>query len=108
MSDLVSVLLIIGAAVVGPIDGSARPDGMPPPGYVSCGLSVNCLPAKEAETIERLCERAMKEIGVGDFNGSRTGGWFGKDGWRPSNDVAGLRWPEPHVRCVPTPAGYRR
>ena len=130
MSDPISVLLIIGAAVVGPIDGYSRgrqlmrePDqclaeerakhpGPPDLSFLACS------DPRPAETIDQLCERAMREVGIDTANrvfmsygtvgekmldGSirfvqAVGAWepvrTAQDGWQ--------------VRCVPTPGGYRR
>ena len=146
MTDPISVLLIIGAAVVGPIEARMTDEVT---AYVyqiphvhSCGANCTalysdvyvptmaeclerhrsdvrvqpdmksddlCFPVKNrGETLDQLCERAMREVGVVDFNGSLNAGWLGTDGWRPVLGRRGLEWPTPHVRCIPTPAGYRR
>ena len=112
MSDPISVLLIIGAAVVGPIDGYSRgrqlmrePDqclaeerakhpGPPDLSFLACS------DPRPAETIAPLCERVMREVGAAyQLPGAATGYMVGTDG-RYASGV--------EVRCVPVPAGYRR
>lgn len=126
MTNPISVLLIIGAAVVGPIEqqplrypqdaifsdcyvreyekpGAHKSIGTHNPAYAA--MIAKCKaeaypegePARGWETLPQLCERAMREIGVkhpliGDLS---TGGFIGRAGGET-------------VRCIPTPAGYRR
>lgn len=91
-----SVLLIIGAAVVGPIEA---------------------LPAEESYS--QICKRAIRGLGI-DVEGESSFASYGEmllqhaDGsrefrsafgaWAPPKDSRD-DWP---VRCIPTPEGYRR
>ena len=106
MTDPISVLLIIGAAVVGPSDAKVLNDRVPPGQHLCIdqtnnpGLtvlpSVTCLPAVY-ESLLQLCERAMREIGA-----------FPTDPRHPYDFSllnGGMISP---VRCIPTPSGYWR
>lgn len=100
MTNPISVLLIIGAAVVGPIEaqwdipknaapncvGSEAWKDKEPGRFVICG---------GLETIPQLCERAMREIGAELFRGTPAAAL--------EQHLAGMS-----VRCIPTPQGYRK
>lgn len=109
MTNPLSVLLIIGSAVVGPIESrveraycAKRP--IEAPGY-ACGewwgdLSYQILDYTE-ETLAQLCERAMREAGA-------TMGAHYSVGFMPDQSQNGLDGRDSRVRCIPTPSGYRK
>ena len=99
MSDPISVLLIIGAATIGPIEAQPR------------------VSTERYETIPELCERAMKEIGIVQFYAGSgqfsSGPWTYPDGSQFSSGEPvtrlGDRFISGHVvSCIPTPSGYRK
>lgn len=112
--NTLTVLLIIGSAVVGPIEAQPVPDR----GCVGKAGPGACLTARES--LPELCERAMREtLGVKQFikpgegyaemgsdNTVRRMGFLGPNEhggyYPPDNKVADL------VRCIPVPAGYKR
>lgn len=126
MTDTLSVLLIVGAAVLGPIEAQPTVDVFKlPGGYRATGIegtsrgrhyearvsnckatnpdknTAQCMSFVDAgrdgilmETLPQLCERAMREIGAINFFKGR---WWVTT---PGESV--------EVRCVPTPAGYRK
>lgn len=79
MTDPISILLIIGAAVVGPVDAQCSIAGHVRP----CAL----------ESISELCERVMREVGA-EHRPTGVAQWY----------LLGGR----EIYCIPTPAGYRR
>ena len=103
MTDPISVLLIVGAAVIGPIE--ARTTGLTnecaglkdrPPSIVAC---------LKYETLPELCARAMKEIGAIALTfphekGTRTE-WL-------LFDVNAIPPDSFRVYCIPAPSGYRK
>ncbi len=120
MTNPLSVLLIIGSAVVGPIE--AQPFDTRPGyldctksesakfgGYVTEQINTGCRNLAEArahtESLPELCERAMKEAGARRYRliGQTPGANFPADDWvmNPGPD-------EVKVRCIPTPTGYKR
>ena len=122
MTNPISVLLIIGAAVVGPIDGKPaqygpgdprckdvmrEPTKYPAGAHVACAGGFTAKVVKEAETLPQLCERAMWEIGAIPVMGATC---HGECGDRLFSTV--LYWSldtgETSVRCIPTPTGYRK
>lgn len=92
--EILSVLLIVGSAVVGPIEAQ-------PTGRCVANAEYPLLSRCERETLPELCERAMREVGntmplIGYVNGhSETRGYFGAVG-------------KESALCLPTPKGYRR
>lgn len=120
MSDPISVLLLIGAAVVGPIASQPIGDAycfygsetkmVVPLGYFNaepelrevCKDGPGEVLRQPMETFLQLCDRAMREIGVIDL----------ADGAkilprRPT--VAGTSLEgSPEVFCVRVPAGYKK
>ena len=111
MTDPISVLLIIGAAVIGPIE--AQPVNQPCGGhYLLPGAPPNPPPCQR-ETLPELCARAKREIGL-VYNGPETSfavGTVNYIGWWIRNPPQFLG-PEIPVGkspaiCIPTPSGYR-
>ena len=115
MTDPISVLLIVGAAVIGPVEARNN------------GLTDECMSMKERppsitqclryETLPELCERAMKEIGIVQFYAGSgqfsSQPWIYPDGSRFSSGAPvtrlGDRFISGHaVSCIPTPSGYRK
>ena len=94
MTSPISVLLIIGAAVVGPVE-SQKSD----PRVLNCGTVVSSC---QYESLSQLCERAMREIGAVRLviEGDDKGWWLSP---RPGEYGA-----SESVRCIPTPTGYRK
>lgn len=89
-----AVLLIVGAAVIGPIEGRSCQSLME---FGAEQFTRPCPP----ETMPELCARAMKEIGVPEiafYPDGRTGGVL--PGATYEQDTV--------VRCIPAPEGYRR
>lgn len=89
MSDSISVILLIGAAVVGPIEAQMTQTSYFPMRF-------------QQETFSQLCERAMREIGAIDW----------ADGAkilprRPTVSGTSLEG-SPEVFCIPTPKGYAK
>ena len=108
MTSPISVLLIIGAAVVGPVEAQPRPATNDEVARCLTWLpfreqGAEAVPACRAvvewsarESLSQLCERAMRGVGVTQLIGPvGEGGFIGH--------VAGET-----VRCIPTPAGYRK
>lgn len=97
MTDTLSVLLLIGSAVTGPVEAQllAGPD-LPP---IRCTPTANGTPncTGPRESLDQLCERAMREIGA--INNGR---WYMPPQTR-DEQLAPL-----FVRCIPTPKGYRK
>ena len=97
MTNPIAVLLIIGSAVVGPIEASSVKECPGPWRTNSMGQQFKNCAAVELitiprETLPELCERAMREIGS-----------------LPLNDGTGRRAIGPDlVRCLPVPEGYKR
>ena len=112
-----AVLLLIGAAVIGPIEGKYLPmNDAQRDGFNECmrgalSTTASSLQGCESmnarlESLPELCARAMKESGArqwphdeGTWGRLRPGDWFVGD---PMNNRA-----QP-VRCIPVPEGYRR
>jgi hypothetical protein len=116
MTNPISVLLIIGSAVVGPIDGKI--EWFPPE---TAGVTTICVVPDHAgklpkggipcvarrETLPQLCERAMRETGLGE------GRILIGQERRVTQQTARY---DSHttidqfafVRCIPTPEGYRK
>ena len=111
-----AVLLIIGAAVVGPIE--AQPNGYDPltegraayckerywdkKALVFPSVDGDCLSRRSKmpnyETLPELCARAMREIGAGTDNGMN---WF----------LHGVRDESKNLKqilCIPAPTGLKR
>ena len=121
--DPVSVLLIIGAAVVGPIDGKRVCTDF------GTGTGIAC---RSDETVDQLCKRAMWEVGarpgismtLREVKAGRhpiTEDMISdgpREEWRIlGKDVIPSWWQfwrrayiedSVQVFCIPTPAGYRR
>jgi hypothetical protein len=98
VTDPIAVLLIIGSAVVGPIQGQ---DCWTAPGYQSDERGRLHQGVRVCEgpmlTLAEVCERAMKEIGAHEaFKAlpSRMENWALDDGQR--------------VTCIPAPSGLKR
>ena len=113
MTDTISVLLIIGAAVVGPIEAQPGRVYMEVPNSADhhrcypgndderCKLSVlqgQPIQHEPDETVAQLCERAMREIGA--IKGPHQSGMSVSQGPYVANGL--------HVSCIPTPTGYRK
>ena len=126
MSDPISVLLIIGAAVIGPIDArllAPKTDlraecfsihGRSADGRVhssnsekSWSVSDYCynIYGYKAETLPELCERALKQIGAWQIPPSEYPRWDADKNYPP-----GTWWldQKAQVRCIPTPSGHRK
>lgn len=114
MSNSIAVLLIIGSAVVGPIEAQQVQDPTAP--YVmrqdfSTGKTESG--NLRLESLPELCERAMREIGIDTTNksgfmsyGYKTDGAkfvYAFGAWSPMK-TAQDDW---QVRCIPVPTGYR-
>ena len=100
MSEPISVLLIVGAAVIGPID--ARYDFskcVPLSGIYRESIGV-C-----RESYAKTCERALKQIGAWQIAPSEYLQWDADKNYPPGTWWLDQKAP---VRCIPTPAGYRR
>lgn len=96
MTDIPSVLLIVGSVLVGPVE--ARPTG---------NTIVTDPPKTEYESVKQLCERAMKEIGATQVWAQHPGQRFFY--WRMDKlGDDGVRRLSEEVRCIPTPKGYRK
>lgn len=95
MSDSLSVLLIIGAAVVGPIE--AQPIGGTFATVTGPGVNMVMLDTRIFESLSQLCERAMVGVGVTHplIALANTDGYIGRAG-------------DTQIRCIPTPTGYRK
>lgn len=123
MANSIAVLLIIGSAVIGPIEGKQigttfykDPHAAELLGCALPGKSIDDLVPGEChrESLPELCERAMREIGIDTKmqSGFVSYGWREQNGkflyafgaWSPSKS-SGDDWP---VRCIPVPEGYRR
>ncbi len=112
MTSPLSVLLIIGAAVVGPIEAQPKPDAYQ--NYVvGCAMrntefkqAVPCaevaMAYAERESLPELCERAMREVGA------ERKPLVNPEWTYPRETVAMWRIDGLPVRCIPTPQGYRR
>ena len=127
MTDPISVLLIIGAAVVGPIEArqtgwvdnpnshrsycdewKTAPAG-PLPHYGERGTKEpfygayhrDCAKVRGYESLPQLCERAMREVGAKTINGNE--GWWGEILPVKVQEVTPAS-----VRCIQVPRGYRR
>lgn len=101
-----AILLIIGAAVIGPIEA------LPPPN--ACGftdreiLRANKCAEWKPETIPEICARAMKEIGafeITDADISAGRGFY--PGWRWGPRGKDGPWVMT-VDCIPAPTGLKR
>jgi len=97
-----AVLLIVGAAVIGPIDAQIHDD--PTDKFTVCPYERGRTEVRRcrsipgiAETVAELCARAMKEIGA-EYNNAL--GWF-----LSPETTSVVATP---VRCIPVPEGYRR
>lgn len=106
MTGPLSVLLIIGAATIGPIEAQ-RVEQLQGPttcSYTAAGnyLCITPGPIITYETLPQLCERAMREIGAE------------KQTYKAGRDQEELHVVENWwrgfdiVRCIPTPTGYRK
>ena len=91
MSDPISVLLIIGAATIGPIEAQPR------------------VSTERYETLPELCERALKQT-----SSQVVGAWqiappeylqYADKIYPPGTWWLDQKAP---VRCIPTPSGYRK
>ena len=105
-----SVLLIIGAAVVGPIEASGVIDGK------WLGVSPHvCAPACRSETIAETCERVMREIGaVGSIIPAGQASCTVVEAWMMRKPIDACL-PKPdywlgnqQVLCIPAPSGLKR
>ena len=129
MTSPISVLLIIGAAVVGPVEGQVVFEPGAEQAQQACyndytsktpiaeiqGLGPNqrlvsswrdACPASKfpraPESLSQLCARAMREIGAARLviEGDDKGWWL--------SPGPGEYGSSESVRCIPTPAGYRK
>jgi hypothetical protein len=126
MSGPISVLLIIGAAVVGPVEAQDTTITNPmPPGMFApaCGEDgTYILPGglrgarchvPVYETLDQLCTRAMREIGAtrqySIMAPGKPGEMLRSDG-PMAYAAANLDSKDDSipVRCIPTPTGYRK
>ncbi len=122
MTDTLSVLLIIGSAVLGPVEAQhVPPDGVTresrsPTGWSrtvthsqsALGSHVGSYTAEEPrrETLPELCERAMREVGA---TAPPMGtAWRNDENGHPKLISAWAHLGETEVRCIPTPRGYKR
>ena len=109
-----AVLLLIGAAVIGPIEAQGVDVENPPPPsewvrdclarnplHTRFGCEINSpggkTPSRRLETTAELCERAMREVGAAKDIRNR---------WWLQHDPLDVNVYE--VRCIPVPAGYRK
>lgn len=107
--NTLAVLLIVGSAVVGPIENHVTRSYCAAVGYCSNDpLQTYIINDYSEETLPQLCERAMREVGARDGEmwvskhrpiviGRTTNGTIEYD---PQERVT--------VRCVPVPQGYKR
>lgn len=115
-----AVLLIIGSAVIGPIEAQFN-DTLKPGESCVRGPGVNTCPGR-SESLPELCERALKEIGASRISAPLSNdnrGWL----WRPTEAPSWPSNPKPGqkmkmveseagtfdlVRCIPVPTVYKR
>lgn len=109
MSDPISVLLVIGAAVVGPIEAQptcVRWQTAPHGG--SGTFEAPCISTQGLESLPQLCERLLAPFHIE----KRYIATY-PDGVMQGSFVDGLKYDgsDQHltsVRCIPTPKGYRK
>lgn len=107
MTSPLSVLLIIGAAVVGPVHGQlvvgdrAQCHACWDNQKGAAGCETECAVFRD-ETLPELCERAMREVGA------ERKPLVNPEWTYPRETVAMWRIDGLPVRCIPTPQGYRR
>lgn len=132
--SVLAVLLIIGSAVVGPIEAQPKPpegvyaEPRSPTGWsktvtlskTQLGTHVGSYAADvpPSESLPELCERAMREIGIDTKN---TSGFlsYGEARWSADGEThfryafgafAPMKTDKDgwSVRCIPVPTGYRK
>lgn len=130
MTDIPSVLLIVGTVVVGPIEAQDRTydgylfeydkvvaacahGGQNPIDKCRSELVpfIAVIKRLQKEDIDQLCERAMKEIGAVKLKLWQTRGALTEAymGWAltAAEDTTVIHR-SMEVRCIPTPTGYRK
>lgn len=129
-----AVLLIIGAAVIGPIAANWVGEMQPPEGDRECYFAPfvgvysfdgagnlrsarmadyaddlnfpRCIETKK-ETTAETCERALEEIGavpLSDWDEDAYGGWP-RISYFPGIATGDVRWSGSPIRCIPAPSG---
>ena len=115
MGGSISVLLLVGSAVVGPIDGYGpwrQVDETCVQKDITAGKPDNsftrlaCSNPMPAETIAQLCEWAMREIGAHKVLDGYT--MSGPNGEMFTAPAPLWRVGNLDVHCIQVPAGYRR